>query len=396
MPDALLWYSGCVQCKVCNAPCSGTRKTCSDKCFAAALVLAGKCTIAKRPKCKFCNKAVEDRNCHNRKCPICKQKFCGSGATCSQVCGSKLTWHKQSKKYKKCSVCHELVRADNPRYKGKHDKRCKVCGKRFCQTGTITCSSKCGLEWSHRQNRQRWKDPTKAKATRKIILKKWTLGARQALSVAQKKQWSNPEYRRSHLQNQVKWAKVVSTLAAICSSAVAKCSSYRNRKSQIRVTFSCGHVWTTTWDKIRILAWSKSKIDCPTCFPSYLHSEEEVRRTLERLTGLKWPRANPSEVSFLHGLHLDGYCRGLKSAKFPNGTAFERQGEQHYKLVSLGGKRDSLQELAKRKRRDWRKKYQCWYHGIRLIKVPYWIKDLESYLGKKLANFTNKRMLGAA
>lgn len=382
-----------MQCKVCSAPCKGTRKTCSSVCFAITLRKDGQRTISNRPKCKLCGRAIEDKSRHSRKCPICKHKFCGSGVTCSQMCGSKLTWQKQSKKYKKCSVCCELVRADNPHYKGKHNKQCKVCKKKFCRTGTVTCSPKCGLEWSQEQNRRRWKDPTKAKATRKTILKRWTSEARQALSVAQKKQWSDPKYRLIHLRNQVKHTKIVSTLATICSSAVVKCSSYVNRKSLILVTFSCGHTWTTTWDKIRILAWSRSEIDCPTCFPSCLHSEEEVRRTLGKLTGLKWPRANPSEVPFLHGLHLDGYCRELKSVKFPNGTAFERQGEQHYKLVNLGGKCDSTKELTKRKRRDWRKHIQCWRHGVRLIKVPYWVKDLESYLREKLADTLNKQML---
>jgi len=136
----------------------------------------------------------------------------------------------------------------------------------------------------------------------------------------------------------------------------------------------CKHRWTSSWGNLN------QRHGCPRC--SAGKSEEDVRLILEEMTGKKWPSANPTDVPFLHGLTLDGFCRELKSKKFPNGTAFERQGEQHYHLFRWNN--FNHDELLKQKRRDWRKRTQCWRHGIRLIRIPYWIKDVKGYLKRRV------------
>lgn len=130
----------------------------------------------------------------------------------------------------------------------------------------------------------------------------------------------------------------------------------------------CGRRWRAGWDSLQ------AGHGCPHC-TAHLR-EEEARKTLEKLTGWRFPKANPSEVPWLHGLHLDGYNR-------KHGIAFELQGRQHYELVDFGGKKDTLGELHKRKRNDARKRVQCWRHGVKLIVIPYYIKDLYVYLSKR-------------
>lgn len=151
---------------------------------------------------------------------------------------------------------------------------------------------------------------------------------------------------------------------------------YKNNETPLKCKcLKCNHCWMTTWARL------SQDHGCPHCGGN-LQSEEKVRETFERVTGLKWPRANPSEVPWLHGLTLDGFCRELSSKKFPNGTAFERQGQQHTKLCLFND--FDLKKLHQQKKRDWRKKYQCWYHGVRLISIPYWVKDIESYIRARL------------
>lgn len=138
----------------------------------------------------------------------------------------------------------------------------------------------------------------------------------------------------------------------------------------------CGGEWKSKWN------WLQQKHGCPVCCNKLHRSEEEVRIVFESLTNKKWPRANPSEVPFLYGLTLDGYCREFQSKKFPNGTAFERQGEQHTQLHYFN--KYDPKKLLEQRRRDWRKKTQCRRHGVKLIQIPYWIGDIMEFCSKKL------------
>lgn len=125
----------------------------------------------------------------------------------------------------------------------------------------------------------------------------------------------------------------------------------------------CGSPRRATWDTVK-----ENKGICRVCEPHrHLISEQEVRRIVEDETGWKFPpETNLDELKGREGrpLRLDGYNKRHR-------TAFEYQGEQHY-LPLWGGK----QALRARKLRDKRKRFQCNYHGITLIVVPYW-KDEE-------------------
>lgn len=136
---------------------------------------------------------------------------------------------------------------------------------------------------------------------------------------------------------------------------------------------NCKHIWRPKWSDLN------KGTGCPQCSAGKF--EEEVRSIIEKLTGSKFPRANPSEVPFLHGLHLDGYDR-------INKRAFEADGEQHIGVVSrFHGRRNPYLGFLQQKRRDWRKNIQCWRYGVKLMRIPYRIKDLESYITVKLRKF---------
>lgn len=163
---------------------------------------------------------------------------------------------------------------------------------------------------------------------------------------------------------------------------------YINSSTGIKcLCLRCQHQWSPCWDSLQ------AKKGCPNCANSHHKSEEEVRQAFERLTGLKFPKANPSAVPWLHGLYLDGYCRELRSEEWPNGVAFEYQGCQHFQPSSWHG--NSAAKLCVQKKRDQRKRIQCWRHGVRLITVPYNIKDLHKYIVGRLSVVQPKLRLAA-
>ena len=70
-------------------------------------------------------------------------------------------------------------------------------------------------------------------------------------------------------------------------------------------------------------------------------------------------------------MELDGYNR-------EHSTAFEYQGEQHYRPIY--GRR----ALQQTQRNDECKRQLCRYHGVWLIRVPFWKKDVRGFLENKL------------
>jgi hypothetical protein len=81
-------------------------------------------------------------------------------------------------------------------------------------------------------------------------------------------------------------------------------------------------------------------------------------------------------------LELDGYCPELKSKKFPNGTAIESQGYQHYWFPNRYHR--TKEAFLDQKKRDMRKRIQCLRHGVLLICIPYWKKDIGSFIRGKM------------
>ena len=72
----------------------------------------------------------------------------------------------------------------------------------------------------------------------------------------------------------------------------------------------------------------------------------------------------------------------------------EYQGRQHYEPVDFAGKGEewAINNLKEIKKRDQVKRDYCLDNGISLIEIPYWMKDVESYLEEQMDKIINKPM----
>ena len=135
---------------------------------------------------------------------------------------------------------------------------------------------------------------------------------------------------------------------------------------------------------------TKISIFCNTCHNYFLQTpnnhirgsgcqcmlyknENKCKDIIQLLTGKKFYKKKPK---WLHGLELDGYNPSLK-------LAFEYNGEQHYNYKPFFH-REGVHNLWEQQERDMLKRYLCKKNNIRLIVIPYWIKDLKSYIQEKL------------
>lgn len=95
--------------------------------------------------------------------------------------------------------------------------------------------------------------------------------------------------------------------------------------------------------------------------------EEKSRFVFQELTGYKFPS---DCITIDNGQELDGYCKELN-------LAFEYDGEQHYRdCSSLWKKHD----IEKQKESDVTKNQRCAELGIKMIRIPYYIKDLYTFI----------------
>ena len=115
--------------------------------------------------------------------------------------------------------------------------------------------------------------------------------------------------------------------------------------------------------------------------PRYNKAEEMCRSILERMYGRPFPSVRPN---FLKNpktgknLELDCYNPELR-------IALEYNGQQHHKYTPYfhSSKR---QFYAQVHRDDWKRR-KCREYGIKLIEVPYWIREdnLERYIMRSAA-----------
>lgn len=155
-------------------------------------------------------------------------------------------------------------------------------------------------------------------------------------------------------------------------------SGYQNQALQCS---NCGHNWKRT-------VALRLDIRCPVCHPhKFGASESKTISIIERETGRKFQRhAKPEWLkgrSNGNGMHLDGYCSKLVTKKWSGGVALEYQGEQHYAAFDCWG---GEKAFLKRKRNDERKRLSCLRHSTLLIRVPYWKKNVEIFIRRKLRN----------
>lgn len=192
--------------------------------------------------------------------------------------------------------------------------------------------------------------------------------------------WKDPEWKRKNWESQAKHRLTLAEIKALNPGLEVRCRQWDReaRFATLKLKCkACNHKWSTTWDNLR-----KHPNKCPKCNPhTKSASEEQAREILEHLTGWKFPRANPSDVPWLNGLTLDGF--NLKHK-----VAFEYQGPTHYQPSHWHRDGKAAEAaLAKQQRNDLRKKFQCRYHGVKLIRIPYWIVNLEAYIRDRLVKW---------
>jgi len=147
-------------------------------------------------------------------------------------------------------------------------------------------------------------------------------------------------------------------------------TEYINAREPLDWKCEYGHMWRMASNKVQQGRW------CPVCKSHY--GEKLCRNALERITGLKFPKARPKWLKSKNGgqLELDGYNERAC-------VAFEYQGRQHYFFnedwhQNRAGFRESLE-------RDRRKKDLCAHYGVTLIVVPFKIAPT------RLASFIQQR-----
>ena len=136
--------------------------------------------------------------------------------------------------------------------------------------------------------------------------------------------------------------------------------SVADRNSPVLLKCKFGHLWTTTLAKLSIGRWC--------CICARGRGERIVRLFFEQMLGHSFPPVWPEwlRTNDGHKMQLDGCCERLK-------IAFEHQGRQHSRPVSMYGGGKAFRELRKR---DLRKRRLCRKHGMTLISVPAVGEDL--------------------
>ena len=142
-------------------------------------------------------------------------------------------------------------------------------------------------------------------------------------------------------------------------------SSYVNANSMLEVRCSKGHEYPIRFNNF------KKGHRCPRCKNK---TENFCREIIERLTEKTFPTKRPNFLRVGSGLgqilQLDGYNEELK-------VAFEYDGEQHYIEFKHYGKPGRLEAQQER---DKIKDQKCLENGIKLLRIPYFIKDKEEYI----------------
>lgn len=136
-----------------------------------------------------------------------------------------------------------------------------------------------------------------------------------------------------------------------------------NKKNTVKILCKNNHEYSSLFQNYR------KGSGCPKC---KFKNETITRDIIEKLTSKKFPKARPDFLKYKNkkNLELDGYCKELK-------LAFEYDGEQHYMRVFTYDNDDTLKSIQER---DKIKDQKCLENGIKLLRVPYFIKDKEEFI----------------
>lgn len=166
-----------------------------------------------------------------------------------------------------------------------------------------------------------------------------------------------------------RWSKQDAELKAIENNGKFLSDSLTTRGSKYEWECKSGHLFNMEFDSILKGRW------CPKC---KLKTEQKVRNIFEEITNKKFPS---KRMKWLYNpitkgtLCLDGYCEELK-------LAFEYDGEQHFMEFDHY---DS--SLLERQKNDELKGAMCKANNVTLIRVPYYVKDLETFILSEFQNF---------
>lgn len=146
-----------------------------------------------------------------------------------------------------------------------------------------------------------------------------------------------------------------------------QCLSTEYKDRHTLMNWICGefHVWSVGYRHIRKGSW------CPNCL---YKNESETRDIFEETLNKPFPKTNPKflNLSRYSHLQLDGYNEEL-------GIAFEYDGRQHYE-ISAFSKHNGKESLKERQQRDKIKDELCKKNMVKLIRIPYFIKDKKTYI----------------
>lgn len=214
----------------------------------------------------------------------------------------------------------------------------------------------------------RWQDPEHREKMSRIRSKTAKdSGYVEKQKRANKAKWESPDFVKS--QGLLLFSEMKRKIEKAASNLRV---SKTDRPTRLCFECSeCGTKWKEHW-----CYHEKHLGRCPGCEPHFFKGIEEakVRRIFERVTGWKFKKMRPK---WLKGrgkvpLELDGYNEEHK-------VAFEYQGFQHYR--PMFGDRS----LVRTKKNDERKRLMCLRKGVALIRVPYFKKDLEGFIERKLS-----------
>jgi hypothetical protein len=245
--------------------------------------------------------------------------------------------------------------------------------------------------------RQAWNDPERRKRGSEASKKMWQKRSKKVYAQKMKEWWKDPKYRRkmskirkAHWQDPEARKRHTEATQTTYSHTFARLKKrIEKANSDVRVRKStkyigettpfklkcrkCKHKWEMVLTKIRG-RFANDSIKCPRCEPQRFGAfETKVRKAIEKITGWKFSKVRPD---WLRGrskvpMELDGYNEEHK-------MGVEAQGKGHYNPI-FGEK---IFRIIKRN--DERKRLICYRRGITLVRVPYFKKDIESFIRAKL------------
>ena len=148
-------------------------------------------------------------------------------------------------------------------------------------------------------------------------------------------------------------------------------NTYVNNKTHLKFKCPNGHTWKTSAQHILT-----TKSGCPYC--NVWKREKICTKIFNKISFCKFKKIRPK---WLNRMELDGYNKTLN-------IAFEHNGEQHYKHCPkfFNQTKKQFNDLQER---DKLKVELCKKHGVKLIVIPYTIKEdkIEEYIKKQLISF---------